>query len=60
MLRLKKSYTLQPDDEVAAHLGEVLWLTGQQAEATKIWEQGVKLTPESEAIRATRQRLHAQ
>ena len=60
VLRLKKSYTLQPDDEVAAHLGEVLWLTGQQAEAKKIWEQGLKLAPESEAISATRQRLHAQ
>lgn len=60
VLRLKKSYALQPDDEVAAHLGEVLWLTGQQTEAKKIWEQGLKLAPESEAIRATRQRLHAQ
>lgn len=60
LLRLKKSFALHPDDEVAAHLGEVLWLTGQPAEAKKIWEQGLKIQPDSTTIRATRQRLHAQ
>lgn len=60
LLRLKKSFALHPDDEVAAHLGEVLWLTGQPAEAKKIWEQGLKIQPNSNAIHTTRQRLLAQ
>ncbi|HNI36672.1 MAG TPA: tetratricopeptide repeat protein [Pseudomonadales bacterium] len=60
LLRLKKSFALHPNDEVAAHLGEVLWLTGQPIEAKKIWEQGLKLKPNSEAISTVRQRLQAQ
>ncbi len=60
LLRLKKSFELNPDDEVAAHLGEVLWLTGQPDEAKKMWAEGLKLEPNSDAIRSTRERLHAQ
>lgn len=60
LLRLKQAFALQPDDEIAAHLGEVLWQTDQKTEAQKIWEQGLKLKPDSEVIRSTRQRLQTQ
>lgn len=57
VLRLKKAFDLYPNDEVAAHLGEVLWVLGKQAEAEKIWQEGLELKPDSEMIATTRQRL---
>lgn len=60
LLRLKQSFALHTNDEVAAHLGEVLWQTNQRDEAKKMWNEGLKLEPNSEAIRNTRQRLQAQ
>ena len=48
---------VMPDHEIAAHLGEVLWLTGQQKQAKSIWQQGLNLNPESEVIHKTLHRL---
>ena len=42
---LRKSLELVPDPEVAAHLGEVLWVKGDQKDAREIWEQALKLAP---------------
>jgi tetratricopeptide (TPR) repeat protein len=60
VFRLKKSFSLNPNDEVAAHLGEVLWSIGKHNEAEAIWQQGLKLKPGSESITTTRKRLLAQ
>jgi tetratricopeptide (TPR) repeat protein len=57
ILRLKKSFKLNPNDEVAAHLGEVLWSVGKHSEAESIWQQGLRLKPDSKLITTTRQRL---
>ena len=57
ILRLKKSFKLNPNDEVAAHLGEVLWSVGKHSEAESIWQQGLRLQPGSKLITTTRQRL---
>lgn len=57
ILRLKRAYSLYPIDEVASHLGEVLWVSGDKKEAERIWSQGLKDKPDSELIRATRKRL---
>lgn len=57
LFRLRKAFSLYPNDEVAAHLGEVLWTVGQRHEAEKIWQQGFRLKPDSELIRSTRERL---
>jgi tetratricopeptide (TPR) repeat protein len=59
ILRLKKSFTLDPNDEVAAHLGEVLWSVGKRSEADAIWHQGLRLKTDSKIIAATRKRLLA-
>ena len=59
ILRLKKSFTLDPNDEVAAHLGEVLWSVGKRSEADAIWQQGLRLKTDSKIIAATRKRLLA-
>jgi len=42
---LQKAYSLMPDTEIAAHLGEVLWVSGEQAEATKVWEEALRDSP---------------
>lgn len=59
ILRLKRAYELYPMDEVAAHLGEVLWVSGDKSAAEKAWAQGLKDKPDSDFIRATRTRLQA-
>ena len=38
---LQKAYEASPEVEVAAHLGEVFWENGQQAEAAAIWAQAL-------------------
>jgi len=50
---LKRAFELRPDAEIAAHLGEVLWATGQPDEARKIWDSALKLSPANEVLLAT-------
>lgn len=54
---LENAFRLYPDHEVAAHLGEVLWVMGEKREATRIWEQALEEQPDSDYIRDTMQRL---
>ncbi|WLH11897.1 tetratricopeptide repeat protein [Pseudomonas hefeiensis] len=46
-----------PDQEVAAHLGEVLWANGKQREARQIWSKFLKEQPDSPILRSTIKRL---
>src|SRR5687767_5722734 len=50
---LQKAYTLRPDGDIAAHLGEVLWVDGQQEQARKVWTEALKANAENEALRNT-------
>ena len=54
---LDKAYKLYPDPEVAAHLGEVLWVLGERSAATKIWRSALTSQPDSVYVRNTIQRL---
>lgn len=54
---LRKAYSLRPDPEIAAHLGEVLWVAGERSEAEKIWLEATKKTPDNEALNSTIQRF---
>ncbi len=38
---------LFPNDEVASHLGEVLWSLGEKRKAKKVWREAIKKTPDS-------------
>jgi tetratricopeptide (TPR) repeat protein len=49
---LRRAFTANPDPEIAAHLGEVLWVKGDREEAKKIWSGSLKLHPESEPLQA--------
>ena len=48
------------DDEIAAHLGEVLWVTGQKDEAQSVWSEALEATPESRHLRAVMERFLSQ
>jgi tetratricopeptide (TPR) repeat protein len=39
---LRRAYAGNPDPEIAAHLGEVLWVHGQRDEAKQIWQDSLK------------------
>lgn len=54
---LQQSYTLQPDADIAAHLGEVLWITGHHKEAMAIWQQALEQTPNHPLLTATVRRF---
>ncbi len=54
---LEKAYKLYPDPEVAAHLGEVLWVLGEKSAATKLWRAALTTQPDSVYVRNTIQRL---
>jgi tetratricopeptide (TPR) repeat protein len=57
---LRQAYTSYQEPAVAAHLGEVLWVTGAQEEARAIWQEGIKQAPEDPTIPATMKRLKAE
>lgn len=57
LLRLQEAFSLYPDPEIASHLGEVLWVTGAQEEALKIWRKGIELNPAGKNIPDTMRRL---
>jgi tetratricopeptide (TPR) repeat protein len=45
------------DAEIAAHLGEVLWVSGQQQEARGIWQKALKKSPDDPALQEVMQRF---
>jgi hypothetical protein len=54
---LQKAYKDRADAEIAAHLGEVLWMMKREDEAIKVWREGLNLAPSNETLQETLQRL---
>lgn len=54
---LEKAMQQMPSHEVAAHLGEVLWILGNQKQARKIWKRGIEDNPDSDILMETFKRL---
>jgi tetratricopeptide (TPR) repeat protein len=54
---LRQAYEIYPDPEIAAHYGEVLWRTGQQAQARVVWERALDEAPDHELLLETLDRL---
>lgn len=50
---LRKAWGLLKDAEIAAHLGEALWLAGRQDEARAVWREGQGIDPTNRALRNT-------
>lgn len=56
---LSNAFDTRPDAEIAAHLGEVLWATGDRARASSVWREGLRLNPDNETLKDTLKRLGA-
>jgi len=55
---LRRAFAAFPDHEVASHLGEVLWVSGQESEALRVWNDALEETPDSDLIKEAMQRLN--
>jgi tetratricopeptide (TPR) repeat protein len=54
---LERAYRIFPDAEIASHWGELLWVSGKQAEARALWARSLARAPDSKPLRATIERL---
>lgn len=54
---LEQAYKLMADGEIAAHLGEVLWVIGDEAAARELWDKALVDSPEHVKLVDTVERL---
>ena len=54
---LEEAYKRRPDPEIGAHLGEVLWVSGQKDRAVEIWREASLVDAENETLQETLKRL---
>jgi tetratricopeptide (TPR) repeat protein len=47
---LRAAFDKRADAEIAAHLGEVLWVTGDRTGAESVWKRALQQTPDNEAL----------
>ena len=54
---LRRSWQQLPSGEVAAHLGEVLWVMQRKEEARDVWKRGLEQEPDNEVLQNTLKRF---
>lgn len=54
---LERAYAIRRDPEIAAHLGEVLWMSGRRDDARRIWTEARKEDPDNEVLAAAIQKF---
>ncbi|HRD65909.1 MAG TPA: tetratricopeptide repeat protein [Candidatus Competibacter sp.] len=54
---LRRAYQLNTDAEIASHLSEVLWVSGQREEAKRIWREASVKQPDSRQLSQLRERF---
>ncbi len=54
---LQRAYAKQQENEIAAHLAEVLWALGRKDEARKIFNEATKIAPEDEYLLDFKKRI---
>jgi Flp pilus assembly protein TadD len=59
LVQLRRAFTLQKDPEIAAHLGEVLWTTGDKVQARRYFDEARKLEPDNRSLQRALQRTGA-
>ena len=57
---LAQVFEADPEAEIAAHYGEVLWKSGERESARKVWQQGLEIDPQDKVLLETIRRLEAQ
>ncbi|MDO9313152.1 MAG: tetratricopeptide repeat protein [Burkholderiaceae bacterium] len=55
--QLTRAYQSRPDPEIAAHLGEVLWVDGQRDDARRVLREGASRDQANDVLRETVARL---
>ena len=50
LVQLRRAFSLDPDPEIAAHLGEVLWVMGERTEAREVWSTALEAAPDDRRI----------
>jgi tetratricopeptide (TPR) repeat protein len=53
---LRKAIALEADHEIAAHLGEALWVSGMKTEAKEVWDDALAKNKDSEILKSVMQR----
>ena len=56
---LNQAYSMVPDPEIAAHLGEVYWVLGENNRAMEIWSKTLEQRPNHSVVVKTMVRLGA-
>ncbi len=54
---LEQAFERFPNDEVAAHLGEVLWQSGKTRRAKRVWKEALAETPDSTFLQSVVKRF---
>ncbi|MBI3371598.1 MAG: tetratricopeptide repeat protein [Betaproteobacteria bacterium] len=54
---LNRAWQGRPDAEIGAHLGEVLWVSGERSKAEVVWKEAGESNPDNEVLRKTVQRF---
>ncbi len=54
---LRSAWQARPDPEIGAHLGEVLWVSGQHDEARRVWREARQRDATNDVLRETLARL---
>jgi predicted negative regulator of RcsB-dependent stress response len=54
---LQRAYAQRPDPEIAAHVGEVLWVKGRQQDAERVWRDSLKEHPDNDVLQTTIKRF---
>lgn len=57
---LRRAFAQRPDPEIAAHLGEVLWVKGEREEAKRVWQSTLKDNPANQVLLNTIKRFTAE
>ena len=47
---LQRAFQQRPDPEIAAHLGEVLWVKGDKPAAEKVWRDALRDNPDNDEL----------
>lgn len=55
--QLQQAFNMKPEADIAAHIGEVLWVMNQPAEAEDIWRKGQQLDANNPTLKETIKRL---
>lgn len=50
LVQLRRAMSISPDPEIAAHLGEVLWVLGNKVEARAVWSTALETAPDDESL----------